>query len=120
MNEVSLKHFYCNHSIYPSKGILFLPKEIKFQKVGIFTHGYTSSISSILSWGIKGAQKGIPIILFNLPGHFLGHDVKVRSFEEFILASPDLFLNSYQSCEEFFPKKYAPTKKAMATKNPKV
>ncbi len=59
--------------------------------MAILTHGYTSDKSSILNWAIRLCEVGIPVALFDLPGHYLGNYSEVENFEEFKTETPKLF-----------------------------
>ncbi len=59
--------------------------------IGVFTHGYTSHKASILNWPLRLAEDGIPCILFDLPGHFLGTFSEVQSFDAFKKNAPLMF-----------------------------
>lgn len=59
--------------------------------IGLFTHGYTSHKASILNWPLRLAEDGIPCILFDLPGHYLGTFADVQSFDAFKENAPLMF-----------------------------
>ncbi len=63
----------------------------------VFCHGYTSSKHSILAWGSRCADFGIPTTLFDLPGHYLGSYNEVSDPQVFKDEAPDLFLKAYES-----------------------
>lgn len=69
----------------------FNPVQSSRQLVAVFTHGYTSHKDSILSWASRFAQEGIPCVLFDLPGHRLGHFYETPSLEVFTKETPQLF-----------------------------
>jgi alpha-beta hydrolase superfamily lysophospholipase len=73
--------------------LVFIPSEAKkaANTLGIFTHGYTSHKASILSWSTRLAEEGMPSILFDLPGHYLGSYNEVSNFDEFKNEVPKLF-----------------------------
>ena len=49
----------------------------------IFTHGYTASKRDCLPWAQRLAEAGIPAVIFDLPGHYLGSFHECESFEDF-------------------------------------
>jgi hypothetical protein len=65
--------------------------------LAIATHGYTSSVHSILNWGQKMAELGTPALLFNLPGHYLGGHFDISSFATFSQHAEEYFLLALQS-----------------------
>ena len=73
--------------------LVFIPSSTKdpSNTLGVFTHGYTSHKASILSWNTRLAEEGMPTILFDLPGHYLGSYNEVSSFDEFTKEVPKLF-----------------------------
>lgn len=73
--------------------LVFIPSPTKkaANTLGIFTHGYTSHKASILSWNTRLAEEGMPSILFDLPGHYLGSYNEVSNFDEFTVEVPKLF-----------------------------
>ncbi len=69
--------------------------------IALFTHGYTSHKASILNWPLRLAEDGIPCILFDLPGHYLGTFTEVQSFEAFKQNAPLMFgsaLDALDTC----------------------
>ena len=77
-------------------GLFFIPKHIETNKCCIFTHGYTGHKGSLVTWAQKMMDISIPTIIFDLPGHFLGHFNDISSFDEFKLEAPMLFNNALQ------------------------
>lgn len=74
---ISNDHFDINAlSFIPNKG------SIKPQ-IGIFTHGYTASKSSILNWANRLSDSDMACIIFDLPGHYLGSYNEVTAFSDF-------------------------------------
>ncbi len=82
-------------------GLCFLASESnhKSEFGAIFTHGYTSSISSILNWGSRLADSGVDTLIFNLPGHYLGSVNEVEKFEDFTEHAHKLFEAAHSSLE---------------------
>lgn len=69
--------------------------------IGVFTHGYTSHKASILNWPLRLAEDGIPCIVFDLPGHYLGTFSEVQSFDAFKRHAPLMFgsaLDALKTC----------------------
>jgi len=77
------------------------PQESRRDTCAIFTHGFTSSKSSIISWAQKLSEEGIPSLIFDLPDIFLGSYQPLSSFEDFIQEAPDLFDLGRQKLQEF-------------------
>ncbi len=83
-------------------GFCFLASESTHKKdfSAVFTHGYTSSLSSILGWGSRLADSGVDTLLFNLPGHYLGSHNEVKSFEDFTGHAHELFEDGFYCLKE--------------------
>ncbi len=62
----------------------FLPEEGERKELSaVLTHGYTASKSDQVSWAQRLSDAGIPAVIFDLPGHYLGGLHPVSSFEDF-------------------------------------
>lgn len=72
----------------------------KVNTIGLFTHGFTSHKASILNWPLRLAEDGIPCILFDLPGHYLGTFSEVHSFDAFKENAPLMFASAIESLKE--------------------
>lgn len=64
------------------QALSFVPYECKPVRA-LFTHGYTSSKNAILPWAQRLASMGIPTIIFDQPGHYLGSFEEIKSLEDF-------------------------------------
>lgn len=69
------------------------------QALAIFTHGYTSHKASILSWATRLTEEGIPTIIFDQPGHYLGTFSEVSDFELYKANAPGLFKKAFIDLE---------------------
>ncbi len=76
--------------------LTFIPAQDKLKANfrAIFTHGYTSHKSSILSWGSRLSLAGIPVTIFDLPGHYLGGFNDFEDFSTFTNEAPELFMKA--------------------------
>jgi pimeloyl-ACP methyl ester carboxylesterase len=73
--------------------LAFIPsqdEEIKSQWA-LFTHGYTSHKGDCLNWANRLVDAGVPCMIFDQPGHYLGSFNEVASLEDFRLHSHKLF-----------------------------
>lgn len=88
--------------------LVFLPSidTTPVKAFGIFTHGYTSHKSSILSWGTRLAEEGIANIIFDQPGHYLGTYSEVKSFDEYKEHAPHLFKVAYEELHQSFSDEF--------------
>jgi len=79
-----------------TNALAFIPaaKNLKSNRLAIFTHGFTSHKASIFNWPLRLAEEGVPCILFDLPGHFLGTFCEVDSFEAFKQNAPKMFASA--------------------------
>lgn len=74
------------------QALLFIPDELwDSRPLAVFTHGYTDHKGSIVSWGSRLAKRGIPTLIFDLPGHYLGSFNEVEEFAEFSNYTHHLF-----------------------------
>ncbi|PIK16726.1 alpha/beta fold hydrolase [Halobacteriovorax sp. JY17] len=87
--------------------MIFLPDENTrpAKALAIFTHGYTSHKSSILSWATRLAEEGIPAMIFDQPGHYLGTFSEVESFEQYKKHAPELFKQAYEKLKDISTNK---------------
>lgn len=65
------------------------------KSVAVFAHGYTSHKATLLNWAARLCEEGIPALIFDLPGHFLGNFSRVSSFEAFRDEAPSLFQQAH-------------------------
>lgn len=61
----------------------FQPKIPRPGVAALFCHGYTSHKGDLVSWAGRLSESGIPVTIFDLPGHRLGHYCKVSNFDQF-------------------------------------
>lgn len=76
--ELSLPWFQVN-------ALAFIPsveKEIK-SEWAIFSHGYTSHKGDCLNWATRLVESGVPCLIFDQPGHYLGSFHEVSSLADF-------------------------------------
>lgn len=83
-------------SFLPPQGALIRPS------MAIFTHGYTSHKGSILTWPIRLAQEGIPSLIFDLPGHYLGSFNEVENLADFKRLAYQLFVPAFYAIKKNF------------------
>ncbi len=84
--ELSLPWFQVN-------ALAFIPsidKQIKSQWA-LFSHGYTSHKGDCLNWAARLVEIGVPCMIFDQPGHYLGSFHEVSSFEDFTQHVHELF-----------------------------
>ncbi len=56
-----------------------------------FTHGYTSHKGDCLNWATRLVEVGVPCVIFDHPGHYLGSFYEANSLEEFKAHSHEIF-----------------------------
>ena len=49
----------------------------------LFSHGYTSHKGDCLNWATRLVEAGVPCMIFDQPGHYLGSFHEIASFEDF-------------------------------------
>ncbi len=90
------------NSRFTFNAIAFLPSpEVETRSEwALFTHGYTASKSDCLNWAQRLSEAGIPVAIFDLPGHHLGSYNDVNSFEEFQECSHHCFIDAFNFLNE--------------------
>jgi triacylglycerol esterase/lipase EstA (alpha/beta hydrolase family) len=94
-----------------SSAMAFLPnrKTAQLASVFAFTHGYSTSKSSIFAWGTRLAEDGHAGVIFDLPGHLAGNtSTPLTNFEQFYRGGLDLFEQGYQRCLDFLSERQHP------------
>lgn len=98
--ELSLPYFQVN-------AMIFIPSRegnpIK-SEWAIFSHGYTSHKGDCLNWATRLVEAGIPCVIFDQPGHYLGSFHEVNSFEEFKDHAHELFAVAFKRLDECMKK----------------
>lgn len=78
--ELTLPYFQVN-------ALAFLPSTESVQKIkaewAFFSHGYTSHKGDCLNWATRLVENGVPVVIFDQPGHYLGSFHEVSSWEDF-------------------------------------
>jgi len=86
--ELSLPYFQVN-------ALAFIPSMEEGKKIksewAFFSHGYTSHKGDCLNWATRLVDVGVPCIIFDQPGHFLGSFHEMNSFEDFKAHVHELF-----------------------------
>lgn len=78
--ELTLPWFQVN-------ALAFIPsnsgeKDLK-SEWAIFSHGYTSHKGDCLNWANRVVESGVPCVIFDQPGHYLGSFNEVEKWEDF-------------------------------------
>lgn len=60
------------------------------------THGYTSCKMDNIPWAQRLVNAGVPTVIFDLPGHYLGSFEEVKSMEDFKEHAPECFITAYE------------------------
>lgn len=86
----------------------FIPDhDLAFPKtMAVFSHGYTADKSSILNWAVRLCEVGVPVALFDLPGHYLGNFSEVESFLDFTEHGHELFANAFFRLKEIYQDEF--------------
>ena len=87
--ELSLPWFTVN-------ALAFLPTKEARSEWAIFTHGYTSHKGDCLNWATRMSEAGVPCIIFDQPGHYLGSFHEAESLEDFKNHLHELFSAAYE------------------------
>lgn len=96
----------------------FIPDhEIDFPSTfAVFSHGYTSDKSSILNWAQRLCEMGVPVALFDLPGHYLGNFSEVERFSDFTDHAHELFISAFFRLKEIYRDEF-PLNEHLITKD---
>lgn len=62
----------------------------------IFSHGYTSHKGDCLNWATRLVESGVPCLIFDQPGHYLGSFHELKSLEDFKSHAHELFAEGFQ------------------------
>jgi len=92
VTKVTIPYLEASHET-ATNALAFLPgspEELR-SSMAVFTHGFTSHKASIFNWALRLAEEGVPSLLFDLPGHYLGTFSEVDSFEDFQTSAPAMF-----------------------------
>lgn len=90
ITELSLPWFQVN-------ALAFIPhhdRPIK-SEWALFTHGYTSHKGDCLNWATRLVEAGVPCLIFDQPGHYLGSFHEVSSLEDFKAHAHELFAEGF-------------------------
>ena len=85
----------------------FLPdpeKHSKINSMALFTHGYTSHKGSLLTWASRLVEEGVAVLIFDLPGHYLGGFFEVESFDSFKSSAHRLFCSAHKILASKLPE----------------
>lgn len=91
-------------SSFEVQALVFIPETDLKEEWACFTHGYTSQKSDCLSWATRTSEAGIPSIIFDQPGHYLGSFNDVDSFEDFKNNIHLLFREAYLRLNDILEK----------------
>ncbi len=80
----------------------FVPE--KYDKIALFTHGYTANKSDCISWATRLSDKGFACSIFDLPGHYLGSYNEVKSFDSFKENAHLCFIDVFQDLRQYAQK----------------
>lgn len=72
-----------------------IPSEITKNERALFSHGYTSQKSDCLPWAVRLAESGVPALIFDWPGHYLGSFNEVEAFSDFANHAHELFAEAW-------------------------
>lgn len=90
--ELSLPAFQVN-------ALAFIPSQDPAKKIktewALFTHGYTSHKGDCLNWATRLVETGVPCIIFDQPGHYLGSFHEANSWVDFKAHVHELFGEAY-------------------------
>lgn len=80
-----------------------IPETTTKTERAVFSHGYTSHKSDCLPWAVRLSEAGVPTIIFDWPGHYLGSFNEAESFEDFAMHAHELFAEAWQRLDALIP-----------------
>lgn len=92
--ELTLPYFTVN-------ALAFIPsseREIR-SEFALFSHGYTSHKGDCLNWATRLVEAGVPTIIFDQPGHYLGSFQDLKTLDEFKDHVHELFGEAFTRLE---------------------
>lgn len=92
--ELTLPYFTVN-------ALAFIPspeREIR-SEFALFSHGYTSHKGDCLNWATRLVEAGVPTIIFDQPGHYLGSFHDLKTLDEFKDHVHELFGEAFTRLE---------------------
>lgn len=103
--ELTLPWFQVN-------ALAFIPEasdEVPLKKEwAIFTHGYTSHKGDCLNWATRLVEAGVPCMIYDQPGHYLGSFHDLDSWESFKDHSHELFVSARDRLEALMDQDFGP------------
>ena len=107
--SVKIKFKTINSPDFEFNSAIFLPDvENRIGHCAIFTHGYTASKSDTITWAQRLSESGIPSVIFDLPGHYLGSINEVSSFELFKSKAHHCFSYAWSYLQSELSEGYIP------------
>lgn len=82
--ELSLPYFQVH-------ALAFIPEGECKKEWALFSHGYTSHKGDCLNWATRLVESGVPCLIFDQPGHYLGSFHEAPSLEDFKAHVHELF-----------------------------
>lgn len=93
--SVKIKIKTIENSYFTYNAMSFIPTENIQEHWAIFTHGYTSCKKDNLTWAQRLSEAGIPCVIFDLPGHYLGSFHECNNFDHFKDFAHLCFVNAF-------------------------
>ncbi len=79
-----------HHPKFSVHALAFIPEKSS-TAFAIGTHGYTAHKGTILPWATRLCDMGIPTVIFDQPGHYLGSFFEVEHFSDFTEHATELY-----------------------------
>jgi len=86
--------------------LAFIPSKEARSEWALFTHGYTSHKGDCLNWATRMSEAGVPCIIFDQPGHYLGSFNEVESLEDFKNHLHELFSVAFIRLNQLMEQKF--------------
>lgn len=117
---------YLNYQNQKTNALVFLPLNEEDDNVkplptfALLTHGYTADKSSLLNWAVRLTEAQVSVILFDLPGHYLGNFSEVLDFDYFKNHAHELFYTAFLKLQEQFLENFPHEKNLILKENLKL
>ena len=94
--QLTLPYFTVN-------ALAFIPSDSDKSARAVFSHGYTSNKVDCLPWAVRLSESGVPTIIFDWPGHYLGSFNEAESFSDFTAHAHELFGEAWNRLNDLIP-----------------
>lgn len=96
---ITVKPITLSLSWCQTQALAFIPEGTPRSERAIYSHGYTANKADCLPWAVRAAEAGMPALIFDWPGHYLGGLNEVENFEDFKNHAHEIFATGWQALD---------------------